>query len=168
MKTDITREIEYAVYNYFYIKRGYRCGFEVHAPRGMGRVDLFGLNEAGRSICVEIKISRADFNSKNGHNFFGNLNYYAVPKDLVEYVKTKVADGIGIISFRSQYELFKEHMPNIKKSQCLIIEYEKKAKSIEQDFSIERLQSHLFTAMASNVMTCRMKEINASSGEDHK
>lgn len=49
--------------------------------------------------CFEIKVSVADFNSKNGHNFVGNLNYYVMPKDLYEKVKEKIPEDIGVILY---------------------------------------------------------------------
>lgn len=49
--------------------------------------------------CYEIKISKSDFKSKNGHNFVGHNNYYVVPKELVEKIKDLVPDDIGIIVY---------------------------------------------------------------------
>lgn len=51
------------------------------------------------TTCFEVKISKSDFKSKNGHNFVGNLNYYAVPKDLVNKVVDLVPEGIGLIAY---------------------------------------------------------------------
>jgi hypothetical protein len=50
-------------------------------------------------VCYEIKISKADFKSKNGHNFFGNQNYYVIPKELYDSVKDLVPDGIGVVLY---------------------------------------------------------------------
>lgn len=49
--------------------------------------------------CYEIKISKSDFKSKNGHNFVGNLNFYVVPSELYESIKDYVPDDIGIIIY---------------------------------------------------------------------
>ena len=49
-------------------------------------------------IALEIKISRSDFLSKNGHNFCGNLNYYVMPNELWTKCKKDIPDGIGVIS----------------------------------------------------------------------
>ena len=51
-------------------------------------------------ICFEIKISFADFKSKNGHNFIGNENYYVIPHELYEKIKDLVPKNIGIILFK--------------------------------------------------------------------
>lgn len=48
---------------------------------------------------VEIKVTKADFGSKHGHNFVGNLNYYAVPKELYPKVSDMVPDNIGVILY---------------------------------------------------------------------
>ncbi len=49
--------------------------------------------------CYEIKVSVADFKSKNGHNFVGNLNYYVVPSTILKQIRPLVPKGIGIISY---------------------------------------------------------------------
>ena len=48
--------------------------------------------------CFEIKISESDFRSSHGHNFVGNLNYYVVPKELADKIKTEVPPNIGILA----------------------------------------------------------------------
>lgn len=47
----------------------------------------------------EIKVTKSDFKSKNGHNFVGNCNYYVVPAELYEDVKDFVPEEIGIILY---------------------------------------------------------------------
>ena len=49
--------------------------------------------------CYEIKISKADFKSANGHNFVGNCNYYVAPKALYPEVVDMVPDDIGVIMY---------------------------------------------------------------------
>lgn len=49
--------------------------------------------------CYEIKISKADFKSKHGHNFVGNANYYVMPKALYEEVKDLIPEDIGVILY---------------------------------------------------------------------
>jgi hypothetical protein len=50
-------------------------------------------------VCFEIKITKADFGSKNGHNFVGNLNYYVVPRELYPQIKDLVPEGVGVILY---------------------------------------------------------------------
>ena len=52
-------------------------------------------------VCVEIKISLSDFNSKHGHNFVGNVNYYAIPAKLYPKIKDKVPPDIGVLLYYS-------------------------------------------------------------------
>ena len=52
-------------------------------------------------VCYEIKISKADFKSKNGHNFVGHQNYYVIPKDLFPKVENLVPDGIGVVLYNN-------------------------------------------------------------------
>lgn len=49
-------------------------------------------------VAYEIKISRPDFLSQNGHNFCGNLNYYVMPNEIWSKCKKDIPDGIGVIS----------------------------------------------------------------------
>jgi len=49
--------------------------------------------------CFEIKITKSDFKSKNGHNFAGNFNYYVIPKELYEEIKELVPENIGVILY---------------------------------------------------------------------
>ena len=49
--------------------------------------------------CYEIKVSKSDFRSKNGHNFVGNCNYYIIPNELYAAVVDLVPEDIGIILY---------------------------------------------------------------------
>lgn len=51
--------------------------------------------EKGDFYCYEIKSSVEDFNSKNGHNFIGDFNYYVMPKEVFEAVKIKIPYDVG-------------------------------------------------------------------------
>jgi len=55
-------------------------------------------------VCFEIKVSRADFKSKNGHNFVGNLNYYVVPAELQPKIMDLVEDGVGVLAYLHEGE----------------------------------------------------------------
>lgn len=46
--------------------------------------------EKGDFYCYEIKSSIEDFNSKHGHNFIGDYNYYVMPEDVYKTVETKI------------------------------------------------------------------------------
>lgn len=49
--------------------------------------------------CVEIKVSKSDFKSLHGHNFVGNANYYAMPKELYPEVKGLIQPDIGVLLY---------------------------------------------------------------------
>lgn len=53
--------------------------------------------EKGDFYCYEIKSSAADFASKNGHNFIGDLNYYVMPEELADTVKHQIPWAVGIL-----------------------------------------------------------------------
>lgn len=53
--------------------------------------------EKGDFYCYEIKSCVADFNSKNGHNFIGDFNYYVMPKELYEQVKQRIPYDVGVL-----------------------------------------------------------------------
>lgn len=49
--------------------------------------------------CYEIKVSLSDFKSGNKCSFFGNENYYCVPKELAPKISALVPEGIGILVY---------------------------------------------------------------------
>lgn len=53
--------------------------------------------EKGDFYCYEIKSCVADFNSKNGHNFIGDFNYYVMPKELYEQVNQRIPYNVGVL-----------------------------------------------------------------------
>lgn len=86
-------------------------GYEILASAGDvkgGIVDCLRVDETKKEkdaplamliTCFEIKISQADFHSNNGHNFFGNANYYVMPTELYKAVKKEIPDGVGVITY---------------------------------------------------------------------
>lgn len=53
--------------------------------------------EKGDFYCYEIKSSVADFTSKHGHNFIGDLNYYVMPEEVATVVRTQIPWNVGIL-----------------------------------------------------------------------
>lgn len=51
--------------------------------------------------CVEIKISKSDFKSLNGHNLVGNCNFYAIPTALYQDIKGLIPQGVGVLLYTS-------------------------------------------------------------------
>ena len=90
-----TKDLEYKVYEHYYLKHSLNCALEVSIPFG-GRADFVGLKKKEVTV-VEIKVSKQDFKSKNGHNFYGHKNYYAMTQELFEQVKDDIDSHIGVI-----------------------------------------------------------------------
>jgi len=53
--------------------------------------------EKGCFYCYEIKSCVEDFNSKNGHNFIGDYNYYVMNRELYEKIKYKLPYFVGVL-----------------------------------------------------------------------
>lgn len=57
-------------------------------------------NSYDNEVCItamEIKVTKDDFHSNHGHNFVGNANYYVMPKELYNEVKSEISEDIGVI-----------------------------------------------------------------------
>lgn len=54
--------------------------------------------EKGDFYCYEIKSSAEDYRSKHGHNFIGDYNYYVMPKEVYEAVKTGIPFDVGVLA----------------------------------------------------------------------
>lgn len=67
-----------------------QCPFQLKKASGVR--DVF-------FAAIEVKISAADFRSKNGHNFCGNLNYYAMPYELYKGLSGEIPEDIGVITY---------------------------------------------------------------------
>lgn len=53
--------------------------------------------EKGDFRCYEVKSSVEDFQSKHGHNFIGDFNYYVMPREVYEAVKDKIPYFVGVL-----------------------------------------------------------------------
>lgn len=52
--------------------------------------------EKGDFYCYEIKSSVEDFNSKHGHNFIGEYNYYVMPAEVLAEVARYLPYWVGV------------------------------------------------------------------------
>lgn len=57
--------------------------------------------EHGTFKCFEIKSCKADFNSKNGHNFIGDFNYYVMTRELFDEVVTELPYSVGVYALEN-------------------------------------------------------------------
>jgi len=122
MKTGLTLKIEKALTTYrpaymggckISLGRARHMAFEVPVVCGTSHCGLIDAVEVAEymkyigstqqdeilTICYEVKISKADFRNKNGHNFVGNLNYYVMPMELYKDVKDLIPQRIGVIAY---------------------------------------------------------------------
>lgn len=53
--------------------------------------------EQGHFYAYEVKSSKADFNSPNGHNFLGDYNYYVMLTSVYEELKDLIPYNVGVI-----------------------------------------------------------------------
>ena len=53
--------------------------------------------EKGDFYCFEVKSCVEDFNSKNGHNFIGDYNYYVMTQETYEKVKDRIPYCVGVL-----------------------------------------------------------------------
>lgn len=90
MKTDLTLEIENKLINKFK-DTSYRYAKEVVFGDGIvdfitAIYDSYGFH---KFTCYEIKISFSDFKSPNGHNLFGDYNYYVLTQEVYDEIISK-------------------------------------------------------------------------------
>ena len=71
--------------------------------------------EKGDFYCYEVKSCAADFNSKNGHNFIGDFNYYVMPRELYEQVKDRIPYKVGVLVPASNSDDELESIKNAKR-----------------------------------------------------
>lgn len=57
--------------------------------------------EKGDFYCYEIKSCVDDFKSKNGHNFYGDYNYYVMTLDTYEQLKSYIPRGVGVYTLNA-------------------------------------------------------------------
>ena len=93
-----TRELEKNIFFALRKTGTYLC-FEVAMPGTFGgsreRVDLLTYDTSGKWRFYELKVSKSDFHSKSAKTFLGHYNYYVMPLELYEQVKTEIPDEIG-------------------------------------------------------------------------
>lgn len=115
-KTDLTISIEKKLMLKFY-NTSTRFALEVPIGAHGGSEIMFGVadfvtvdiknspfpNQIPFIKCYEIKVSVADFKSKNGHNFYGDENYYIVSEEVWQAVldeKIDIQYGVGVYLYK--------------------------------------------------------------------
>lgn len=101
MKTEDTNALERALMEKTIEFRTFGCPEVTIGWYGRKRVDFMQTNTKGIIWCYEIKVSKADFHSKHGHNFEGHYNYYVMTPELYREVKNEIPDDIGVLVGKS-------------------------------------------------------------------
>ncbi|MED2035320.1 hypothetical protein P4V74_29530, partial [Bacillus thuringiensis] len=95
-KTEVTTEMERQIYAATKKQGVFGC-FEVTIGWfGKERVDYLTLDTKGIWRCYEVKVSVSDFRSKASKTFCGHYNYYVMPRELYEKVKSEIPSHIGV------------------------------------------------------------------------
>ena len=108
MKTQETKDIEKALIKR-YVNNGInRIGLEIYIKDNKGNfgyvdfitIQLDDYHNIPLITCFEIKVSINDFNSPNGHNLYGDYNYYVVNEEVYKHIKERKTN-VGLILFKN-------------------------------------------------------------------
>lgn len=103
MKTQLTLDIEKTLY-YYSLAQNNVVIEEVGLPNDLGIVDTLALDFKNLDDitwrCYEIKVTKSDFHSKARLSFSGHYNYFVLPLELFEKVKTEIPDKIGVLVYQ--------------------------------------------------------------------
>lgn len=116
-KTKLTKKIEKAIYKKLHGKTRYRFAFEVPIESGYADCVAYKLDFKNDYkpyvVCAEIKISYSDFKSENGHNLYGDENYYIVSEELFKELKKRdlleglKSNDVGIFVYYEKSNMLK-------------------------------------------------------------
>lgn len=95
-KTDVTKELENAIYRETKKQGTFGCLEVTIGFFGNERVDYMTYNTKGEWRCYEIKCSVSDFHSKAKKTFLGHYNYYVMTRELYDKVKDEIPSHIGV------------------------------------------------------------------------
>ncbi len=122
-KTELTRKIEKALFKRLHKEGRKRFAFEVPIKSGYADCLTFKLDYKHNQLPIitvyEIKISYADFKSEHGHNFYGDENYYIVPKKLLEEIKNKepyLPLGVGFYVYDEEKDKIRKVISSTRQS----------------------------------------------------
>lgn len=95
-KSEATHLLEQAMHRTVNKKGVFGCYEVTIGWWGTERVDYMTYDTKGTWRCYEVKASKADFRSKARKTFVGHFNYYVMPQELYEQVKSEIPDHIGV------------------------------------------------------------------------
>ena len=147
MKTTKTKSLERLLSNHF--ERGsefyvFEC---TYGWAGKEIVDCIMYNSQRDVHCYEIKQSKSDFNSKAKLSFFGNKNYFVMPYELYEQVKSDIYEKythVGVyVPIKTPRYGDKEHIYDVyEQLKCI-----KPARRIELQADKEIILSSMLRSM---------------------
>jgi hypothetical protein len=100
-KTELTKKLEREIWKTICKMGTFGC-FEVTIGLGWTgnqRVDFLSYSTDGTWRCFEIKVSKSDFRSDAKNTFIGHYNYYVMPQELFEEVKSEIPKHIGVYTY---------------------------------------------------------------------
>lgn len=110
-KSNITKTLEKLLENRFNTRNDFYVFECTLGWYGKEIVDCICYNCQREVICYEIKSSVSDFHSKATHTLIGNKNYYVMPRDVYNKVKSEIPRHIGVlIPIKQTYELKKKDL----------------------------------------------------------
>ena len=95
-KTELTKQLETSIWKATRKQGTFGCHEVTIGFFGKERVDYMTYDTAGTFRCFEIKVSVSDFRSNNKNTFVGHLNYYVMPIELYEKVKSEIPSHVGV------------------------------------------------------------------------
>lgn len=118
MKTELTLKLERDIWNTTHKLGTFGC-FEVTIGwYGKERADYVTYDTNGIWRFYEIKTTKSDFHSNAKHSFYGHYNYFVMPKELYDEVKSEIPDYVGVTD--GNYSLKKaKKIPLIIESEVL-------------------------------------------------
>lgn len=116
MKTQKTKMLEKLLYHHFNDRKDFFVFECTIGWYGKEIVDCIMYNCDREIICYEIKQSKQDFYSKNKLTFIGNKNYFVMPYELYQQVKSDIPPEIGCyVSIKKFDRSLLYNNPNINK-----------------------------------------------------
>lgn len=146
MKTSLTIDMEKSLYQYC-IEQGATVVEEVTMPDEQGIVDTlacFTHPDGSREWrCYELKVTRGDFRSKAKLSFIGNYNYFVLPDELYQTVKSEIPSEIGVMVYRP---FSQEYVAEMLASGTFTIEKKPKFQelAVSENELVNRYMSSLF------------------------
>ncbi len=172
METELTKAIKTAIWKFTDKQGTFGCEEVTIGWYGAERVDYMTYDVHDTFRCYEIKITKADFHSKNHNSFVGHLNYYVFPAPLYQEVRSEIPDGIGVLLYsQSKNPYFEKNSNNIwiekrpkRREPTVDIQILKNSmiRSLDREIDYYRKSTDRDTILKKNREISRLQEENRS------